>query len=101
MVKDKICPKNNKEKKRTTAQIYATREEDETEESEPHEGSQCSLEGEVWMHMYRTKEFKEDFKEIEELDKDNQPTEESSDDEDIIENSESDSEDCENDNPIQ
>jgi len=26
-------------------------------------------EEEVWMHMYRTVEFKEDFKEIEELDK--------------------------------
>jgi len=91
------------------------REEDETEESEPYEGSQYSSEGEgmgfkdesqeeegeVQMHMYRTKEFKEDFKEIDESDKDNQPTEKSSDDEDIVVNSESDSEDHEDNDPIQ
>jgi len=46
MVKDKICPKNNKEKKRMTAQIYTAREEDETEESEPYKGSQYSSEEE-------------------------------------------------------
>ena len=97
-----------------TVQIYVAREEDETEESEPYEGSQYSLEGEgmgfkdefqeeeeVQMHTYRTKEFKEDFKEIEESDEDNQPIEESSDDEDIIEDSRSDSEDRESDDPIQ
>ena len=46
MAKDKKCPKNNKDKKRTTAQIYAAREEDETEESKLYEGSQYSSEGE-------------------------------------------------------
>ena len=53
------------------------------------------------MHTYRTKEFEEDFKEIDKLDEDNQPTEESSDDEDIVEDSESDSRDHENDVPTQ
>jgi len=56
--------------------------EDESEESEPYGGSQFSSEGEevrfknesqeegkVWMHTYRTEEFEEDFKEIEESDK--------------------------------
>ena len=65
-------------------QIYVAREEDEAEESEPYEGSQYSSEGEemgfedefqeeegeVQMHMYKTKEFKEDFKEIDESDED-------------------------------
>ena len=46
MAKDKNCPKNNKDKKRMTAQIYTEREEDETEESEPYKGSQYSSEGE-------------------------------------------------------
>jgi len=115
MVKDKICPKNNKEKKRMTVQIYTAREEDEAEEGKPYEGSQYSSEGEemgfedefqeeegeVQMHTYRRKEFKEDFKEIDELDEDDQPTEESSDNEDIVENSKSDSEDHEDDGPIQ
>ena len=113
MVKDKNCPKNNKDKKRTTSQIYA-REEEEMEESEAYEGSQYSSEGErmgfedesqeeeeVWMHMYRTKEFEEEFEEIEESVKDNQPIEESIDDEDIVEDSGSDSEDHESDDPIQ
>jgi len=45
MVKDKNCPKNNKDKKKMTMQIYAARE-DESEESEPYRGSQYSLEGE-------------------------------------------------------
>jgi len=84
MVKDKNCPKNNKDKIRMTMQIYMVREEEEIEESEPYEGSQYSSEGEemgfknefqeeeeVRMHTYRTKEFKEDFKEIEELDENN------------------------------
>jgi len=39
MAKDKNCPKNNKDKKRTTMQIYVAREEEEMEESEPYEGS--------------------------------------------------------------
>jgi len=69
MAKDKMYPKNNNKKKRTTVQIYAAREEDETEESEPYKGSQCSSEGaemgfedesqeeegEVQMHTYITK----------------------------------------------
>jgi len=112
----KIVPKkkNNKDKKRTTTQIYVAREEEETEESEPYKGAQYSLEGEemgfenksqekeeVWMHTYRTKEFEEDFEEIEELDKNSWPIEDSSDNEDIIEDSGSDSEDHESDNPIQ
>jgi len=72
MAKNKNCPKNNKYKKRMTTQIYVAREKEETEESEPYEGSQYSLEGEemgfenkfqegeeVQMHMYRTKEFEE------------------------------------------
>ena len=45
MAKDKNCPKNNKDKKKTTMQIYAARE-DKSEESEPYGGSQYSLEGE-------------------------------------------------------
>jgi len=45
MVKDKNCPKNNKDKKMTTTQIYVARE-DESEESELYRGSQYSLEGE-------------------------------------------------------
>jgi len=48
MVKDKDCfknNKNNKDKKKTTMQIYAARE-DKSEESEPYGGSQYSLEGE-------------------------------------------------------
>jgi len=83
MAKDKNCPKHNKDKKRTTTQIYVAREEEEMEESEPYKGSQYSSEEEeemgfenesqeeeeVQMDMYRTKEFEEDFKEIEELDK--------------------------------
>jgi len=61
-------------------QIYVARE-DKSEEGEPYGGSQYSLEGkevgfknesqeekEVQMHMYRTEDFEEDFKEIEELD---------------------------------
>jgi len=74
MAKDKICPKNSKEEKRMTMQIYVAREDNETEKSEPYEGSQYSSEGkemgfedkfqeeeeEVQMHMYRTKEFEED-----------------------------------------
>jgi len=84
MAKDKECPKNNKnnkDKEKATAQIYMARE-DESEESEPYGGSQYSSEGEeaglknksqekekVWMHMYRTEEFEEDFEEIEESDK--------------------------------
>ena len=77
MVKNKNCPQNNKKKKKKTMQIYMARE-DESEESELYGGSQYSLEGEeagfenesqeeekVWMHTYRT----EDFKEIEESDK--------------------------------
>jgi len=73
--------KNNKDKKKTTAQIYMARE-DKSEESEPYRGSQYNSEGEevgfenesqdeekVQMHTYRTEEFKEDFEEIEELDK--------------------------------
>jgi len=80
MVKDKNCPKNNKDKKKVTTQIYAARE-DESEESEPYRGLQYSSEGEevgfenesqeeekVQMHTYRTEEFEEDFKEIEESD---------------------------------
>jgi len=79
MAKDKECPKNNKnnkDKKKTTMQIYMARE-DESEESEPYRGSQYSSEGEgvgfenesqeeekVRMHTYRTEEFEE----IEELD---------------------------------
>jgi len=51
--------------------------------------------------MYRTKEFEEEFEEIEESVKDNQPIEESIDDEDIVEDSGSDSEDHESDDPIQ
>jgi len=60
--------------------------EDKSEESGPYRGSQYSSEGEeagfenksqeeeeVQMHTYRTEEFKEDFKEIEELDKEDQP----------------------------
>jgi len=56
--------------------------EDKSEESEPYRGSQYSSEGEeagfeneskeeeeVQMHTYRTEEFEEDFKEIEEPDK--------------------------------
>jgi len=57
-------------------QIYVAREEDETEESEPYKGSQYSSEGEemefkdefqeeegeVQMHMYRTKELKRTLK---------------------------------------
>jgi len=58
-------------------------------------------EEEVWMHMYRTEEFEEDFEEIEELDEEDRLTEKNSDDEGIIEDSGSDSEDCEDDNPIQ
>ena len=46
MVKDKNCPKNNKDKKRMITQIYTAREEEETEESEPYKGAQYSLEGE-------------------------------------------------------
>jgi len=46
MVKDKTCPKDTKDKKRMTMQIYVAREEEEMEESEPYEGSQYSLEGE-------------------------------------------------------
>jgi len=96
-----------------TVQIYAARE-DEPEESEPYGGSQYSSEGEeagfenksqeeekVWMHMYRTEEFKEDFKEIEELDKEDRLMEENSDDEGIVEDSRGDSEDREDDDPIQ
>ena len=45
MAKDKDCPKNNKDKKKTTMQIYMARE-DKLEESEPYRGSQYSLEGE-------------------------------------------------------
>jgi len=80
MAKDKNGPKNNKDKKKMTMQIYVARE-NESEESEPYRGSQYSSEGEeagfenesqeeeeVWIHMYRTEEFEEDFKEIEELD---------------------------------
>jgi len=52
------------------------------------------------MHTYRTKEFEEDFKEIEESDKNDQPIEDSSDDEDIVKDSGSDSEDCESNDPI-
>jgi len=77
MAKDKKCPKNNKEKKKTTAQIYMGREDTDNEESEPYEGSQYSLEGQeigfkdksqdekesVQMHMYRTTEIEEDLKE--------------------------------------
>jgi len=113
MVKDKNCPKNNKDKKKMTAQIYVARE-DESEESEPYGGSQYSLEGEevgfenesqeeeeVWMHMYRMEEYEEDFEEIEELDEEDQLMEENSDDEGIAEDSRSDSEDCEDDDPIQ
>jgi len=63
------------------------------------------LEGEeeekVWMHMYRTEEFEEDFEEIEELDKEDQLMEENSDNEGIVEDSRSDSEDREDNNPIQ
>ena len=64
-----------------TAQMYLARE-GKSEESEPYGGSQYSSEGEeagfnnesqeeeeVQMHTYRTVEFEEDFKEIEELDK--------------------------------
>jgi len=109
MVKDKHCPKNNKDKKKVTMQIYTTRE-DESEESEPYGCSQYSSEGEevrfenksqeeeeVQMHMYRTEEFEE----IEESDEEDQPMEENCDDEGIIEDSGSDSEDCEDNNPIQ
>jgi len=39
MAKDKNCHKNNKDKKRMTMQIYAAREEEEMEESEPYKGS--------------------------------------------------------------
>jgi len=46
MVKDKNCPKNNKDKKRMTMQIYVAREEEETEESKSYKGSQYSSEGE-------------------------------------------------------
>ena len=79
MAKNKDCPKNNKnnkDKKKMTAQIYMARE-DESEESETYGGSQYSLEGEeegfknksqeeekVQMHTYRTEEFEGDFKEI-------------------------------------
>jgi len=113
MVKDKNCPKNNKDKKKTTMQIYVARE-DESEESELYGGSQYSLEGEevgfenksqeeeeVWMHTYRTEEFEEDFGEIEELDEEDQPMEKNSNDEGIIKDSRSDSEDHEDDDPIQ
>jgi len=116
MVKDKECPKNdknNKDKKKATAQIYMARE-DESEESEPYRGSQYSLEGEeagfenksqeeekVWMHTYRTEEFEKDFEEIEESDEEDQLTEENSDNEGIIKDSGSDSEDHEDNDPIQ
>jgi len=113
MVKDKECPKNNKDKKKMTTQIYEARE-DESEESEPYGGSQYSSEGEevgfknesqeeekVRMHTYRTEEFEEDFEEIEELDEEDRLTEENSDNEGIIEDSRSDSEDREDDDPIQ
>jgi len=113
MAKDKNYPKNNKDKKKMTVQIYMARE-DKSEESEPYGGSQYSLEGEevgfenksqeeeeVWMHMYRTEEFEEDFEDIEESDKEDQPMEENSNDEGIVEDSGSDSEDCEDDDPIQ
>jgi len=43
IAKDRNCPKNNKDKKRTTVQIYAAREEEETEESEPYGGSQYTV----------------------------------------------------------
>ena len=79
MAKDKDCPKNNKDMK-MTLQMYMARE-DESEESEAYRGSQYSSEGEevgfenksqeeekVQMHTYRTEEFEEDFKEIEESD---------------------------------
>jgi len=80
MAKDKDCPKNNKDKKKMTMQIYMARE-DESEESETYRGSQYNSEGEevgfknksqeeekVQMHMHRTEEFEEDFKEIEKSD---------------------------------
>jgi len=60
MAKNKNCPKNNKDKKRMTVQIYIAREEEETEESEPYEGSQYSLEGEEMG-------FKNKFQEEEEV----------------------------------
>jgi len=53
------------------------------------------------MHTYRTGEFKEDFKEIEESDQKDQLEEKDSDDEGIIKDQGSDSEDRKNDNPIQ
>jgi len=45
LVKNKKCPKNNKEKTKVTVQIYTARD-DEDEESEPYKGSQYSSEGE-------------------------------------------------------
>ena len=60
MVKDKKCPKNNKDKKRMTMQIYVAREEEETEESEPYKGSQYSSEGEEMR-------FENNFQEEEEV----------------------------------
>jgi len=113
MAKDKNCPKNNKDKKKTTTQIYMGRE-DKSEESEPYGGSQYSSKGEevgfenefqeeeeVRMHMYRTEEFKEDFKDIEELDEEDRLMEENSNNEGIVKDSRSDSEDFEDDDPIQ
>jgi len=81
--------KNNKDKKKVTMQIYVARE-DESEESEPYGGftiqarkekkqdsrNKSQEEEKVWMHTYRTEEFKEDFEEIEESDKEDQLTEE-------------------------
>jgi len=59
MVKDKNCPKNNKDKKKTTVQIYAARE-DKSEESELYGDSQYSSEGEE-------AEFKNESQEEEEV----------------------------------
>jgi len=79
-VKDKNLPKNTKEKKNDrkewSQQIYAARADEETEESEPYEGSPNSWKAKEWdsrmnskrwpstSAQYRTR-IQEDFKEIE------------------------------------
>jgi len=78
MMKDKICPKNIKKRKRNL---------------KTRKGSIC-------MHTYRTEKFKEDIKEIDDSDEDNQLMNENSDDEDIIEDNNGESEDQEEDDPI-
>ena len=59
MTKDKNCPKNNKDKKKVTTQIYAARE-DESEESKPHRGSHTAWKEKKWdsrMNPKRRKKY--------------------------------------------